>query len=62
MRELTGCTHASLDLVETLNVLGREMHLLSVFARGCHVVERGSQRGLLLDKVSIKINEAEEQL
>ena len=51
-------TQAALELVESLNVFGGEVHWLSILVRGGEVVKRGGKRGLLVNEVRVEVHKA----
>lgn len=55
MSEMGSGAQAALNLSETLNVLGREVHSFCAFARDCQIIERQIQLFLLVDKISINV-------
>ena len=62
MREARRGTQAVLELSESLDVFANEVPWLGALTRSNHIIQQGSQRGLLVDKVGIEIHEAEKRL
>ena len=62
MREARRGTQTAHELGKTLNIFGLEVHELDAFSRSFQIIQRGSQRCLLVNEIRLEVHEAEKRL